>query len=178
MAEPGRGREKSYALQDEYPDDLEYRDSEEEIYYPTSNEVSRVDINQPRTSREGLAPYEFYRNYDEAIRGDADYRDQYIQNWQSALEKQDEEIRELNTHLRELREECREYFSSLEEKLSCFEGKVDLVINLVSSWTHHPSMDRRCQGFCTKHVRTEKCLCRGLKEPHRCCGRIGGICDC
>ena len=114
----------------------------------------------------------------EAITGDANYRAQCIQNLQSALEKQDEEIRELNTHLRELREECREYFSSLEEKLSCFEGKVDLVINLVSSWTQHPSMDRRCQGFCTKHVRTEKCLCRGLKEPHRCCGRIGGICDC
>lgn len=178
MAEQGRGRAKSYTLQDEYQDDPEYRDSEEEIYYPTSNEVSREDINQPRTNRESSVASEFYRNYDEAKKGDANYRDQYIQNLQSALEEQEEEIRELNTQLRELREECREYFSRLEEKLSCFEEKVDLVLNLVSSWTHHPSMDRRCRGFCTKHVRTEKCLCRGLKEPHRCCGRIGGICDC
>lgn len=168
----------SYTLQDEYQDDPEYRDSEEEIYYPTSNEVSREDINQPRTNRESSVASEFYRNYDEAKKGDANYRDQYIQNLQSALEEQEEEIRELNTQLRELREECREYFSRLEEKLSCFEEKVDLVLNLVSSWTHHPSMDRRCRGFCTKHVRTEKCLCRGLKEPHRCCGRIGGNCDC
>ena len=101
---------------------------------------------------------------DEAITGDANYRHQYIQNLQSALDKQDEEIKELNTQLRELREECREYFSSLEEKLSCFEEKVDLVINLVSSRTHHLSMDRRCRGFCTKDVRTKKCLCRGLNE--------------
>ena len=36
---------------------------------------------------------------DEAITGDANYRAQYIQNLQSALEKQDEEIRELNTQL-------------------------------------------------------------------------------
>ena len=78
--------------------------------------------------------------------------------------KQDEEIREVNTQLRELREGFREYFSSLEEKLSCFEQKVDLVVNLVSLWTHHPSMDRRCRGFCTKHARTEKSLCRGLNE--------------
>ena len=102
--------------------------------------------------------------HDEGITGGANYRDQYIQNLQSALEKQDEEIRELNTQLRELREEYREYLSSLEEKLSCFEEKVDLVINLVSLWTHHPSMDCRCRGFCTKHVRTEKCLCRVLNE--------------
>ena len=101
---------------------------------------------------------------DEAITGDANYLHQCIQNLQSALDKQDEEIKELNTQLRELREECREYFSSLEEKLSCFEEKVDLVINLVSSWTHHPSMDRRCRGFCTKDVRTKKRLCRGLNE--------------
>ena len=101
---------------------------------------------------------------DEAITGDANYRDQYIQNLQSGLEQQDEELRELNTQLLELREECREYFSSLEEKLSCLEGKVDLVINLVYLWTHHPSMDRRCRGFCTKDVRTKKRLCRGLNE--------------
>lgn len=181
MAEQRRDRETSYALHDEYPDDLEFHDSEEEIFYPTSNEVSRVDVDQVRRSREGSVASEFYREHYGASTREAiahDRRDDYIQELHQALDKQGEEIKELDTQLRELRVECREYFSSLEEKLTCFEEKVDFVINLVSSWVQHPSRDRRCRGFCTKHVRTDKCLCRGLKEPHRCCGRIGGVCDC
>ena len=39
---------------------------------------------------------------------------------------------------------------------------------------------RRCDGRCRKHVRTEKCLCRGFTTaaPHVCCGKQGGICEC
>lgn len=181
MAEQKRYREMSCPLDDEYPDDQGYRDSDDEIYYTAaSNEVSRVDIDQPRRSREGSAACEFYHDHFGATR-DAilpDHRDAYIEGLHRAWHKQGEEIKELDTHLKHLREECREHFTSLEEKLTSFEEKVDLVINLVSSWVHNPSRDRRCRGFCTKHVRTDKCLCRGLKEPHRCCGRIGGICDC
>lgn len=177
MAEPKRYRIKSFAI-DEYPDDEEHRDSDEEVIYPTSNEASHVDIDQPRKSREGS---EYYRNLYETTR-DALSQDQqikYIQQLHEALCKQEEEIKNLDFQLKELREECRHYFTSLEEKLMSFEEKVDLVIKLVSSWVKHPGGgDRRCRGFCTKHVRTEKCLCRGLREPHRCCGRIGGICDC
>lgn len=174
MADQRRSRDTSYGVNDEYPDDLEYRDSEEGLFYPTSNETFRADIDQQRTSREVSVASDFH----EGAREDANSREDYIQNLHRALDMQDEQIKDLNRQLKDLREECREYFSSLEEKLNCFEEKVDLVLNLVSSWTHHPSRDRRCRGFCTKHVRTDKCLCRGLKEPHRCCGHIGGICDC
>lgn len=179
MAEKNRYRESS-CVEDEYPDDVEYRDSQEEIFYPTSNEVSRVDIDRPRRNREGSAESEFYRNHYAATR-DALLRvqqDDYIQELHQALDRQEQEIKELDSNLKDLREECREYFTNLEEKLTSFEEKVDLVINLVSSWVNHSSGDRRCRGMCTKHVRTEKCFCRGLREPHRCCGRIGGICDC
>ena len=179
MAEKNRYRENS-CVEDEYPDDVEYRDSQEEIFYSASNEVSRVGIDRSRSDREGSAESEFYRNHYAATRDGLSRveQDGHIQVLHKALDRQEQEIKELDSHLKDLREECREYFTSLEEKLTGFEEKVDLVINLVSSWVNHPSQDRRCQGMCTKHVRTEKCFCRGLREPHRCCGQIGGICDC
>ncbi|KAJ7381993.1 hypothetical protein OS493_037818 [Desmophyllum pertusum] len=161
-------------------DDLDNRSSDEEIFYP-SNEAIREDTDQPRRSRDDSVDSELYRDHFASLppRGQTpDHRDEYIRELHDALDRQGEEIKDLGTKLQDLRGEVREYFSSLEQKLSCFEEKVDLVINLVSSWAHHPSRDRRCRGFCSKHVRTDKCLCRGLKEPHRCCGRIGGICDC
>lgn len=156
----------------------EFEDSEEEIFYPTSNEAIREDIDRPRRSRDGSLESALFRDHAVPRGQPRDRRDDYIRELHDALDRQEQEIKDLDTKLRELRGEVREYFSNLEEKLSCFEEKVDLVINLVSSWVHHPANDRRCRGFCSKHVRTEKCLCRGLKEPHRCCGRIGGICDC
>lgn len=161
-----------------YKDELDYSDSDEEIFYP-SNEAIREDIDRPRKSRDVSLESALLRDKAAFPRSQPrDRRDDYIRELHDALNRQEQEIKDLDTKLRDLRGEVREYFSNLEQKLSCFEEKVDLVINLVSSWVHHPAQDRRCRGFCSKHVRTDKCFCRGLKEPHRCCGRIGGICDC
>lgn len=166
----------------DYNDEFDDRASDEEIFYATSNEAIREDIDLPRRSRHGSQESEVHRDHHNVSRGQTrdmrDRRDEYIRQLLDSLDRQEQEIKDLDTKLRSLRGEVREYFSNLEEKLSCFEEKVDLVINLVSSWVQHPASDRRCRGFCTKHVRTDKCLCRGLKEPHRCCGRIGGVCDC
>lgn len=177
MAEKKNLRENCFAIEDEFPDDAAYRDSEDEIFYPTSNEVSREDIEP---SRSIAASDSIYRNLYTATRDALSHNQQneYIELLHQALDKQDEEIRKLDSQLKELREECREYFTNLEEKLTCFEEKVDLVLNLVSSLVTHPAVDRKCRGFCSKHVRTEKCLCRGLRDPHRCCGRLSGLCEC
>jgi len=164
-------------------EELDDRPSDEEIFYPTSNEPSREDIDLPRISQEPESnrdhrslPRKQKRNM--LNRGRRDSADEYSQQLLDSLDRQEREIKDLQTKVRALRKEVLEGFSNLEQKLSCFEVKVDLIVNLVSSWFQHPSSDRRCRGFCTKHVRTDKCLCRGLKEPHRCCGRISGVCDC
>lgn len=168
-------------------EELDGRSSDEEIFYPTSNEPSREDIDLPQRIRQGSQEPEPNRDHcslprgpkrDLLIRGRRDSRDEYSQQLLDSLDRQEKEIKDLETKVRSLRKEVREGFSNLEQKLSCFEVKVDLIVNLLSSWFQHPSSDRRCRGMCTKHVRTDKCLCRGLKEPHRCCGRISGVCDC
>lgn len=160
-------------------DDCDDPDSDEDIFYPTTMcngyEACREDIDRSRRGRDDSLESDVLSSRGQS-RGGSRY--DYIVELHESLDRQETEIRDLNTKLRDLRGEVREYFTNLEQKLSCFEEKVDLVINLVSSWVQHPAIDRRCRGFCSKHVRTDKCLCRGLKEPHRCCGRIGGVCDC
>ena len=168
--------------------ELDDRSSDEDIFYPTSNEPSREDTYlSPRGSRESK-PNRDHRSSPRGQKSDTlkrgrrdsrrDSRDEYNRQLLDSLDRQEKEIKNLETKVRSLRKEVRECFSNLEQKLSSFEVKVDLIVNLVSSWFQNPSSDRRCRGFCTKHVRTDKCLCHGLKEPHRCCGHIGGVCDC
>ena len=166
-----------------YNEEHDDRSSNEEIFYPTSNEPSREDIDLPSRSQEP-EPNRDHRSLPRRQKRDIVNRDrrdspaEYSQQLLDSLDRQEQEIKDLQTKVRSLRKEVREGFSNLEQKLSCFEAKVDLIANLVSSWFQHPSNDRRCRGFCTKHVRTDKCLCRGLKDPHRCCGHISGVCDC
>lgn len=168
-----------------YRNDFDHPDSDEDIFYPTTtcnvHGACREDIDRPRRGRDDSLESALFRDDALSSRGQSrdrsrNRRDGYIVELHESLVRQETEIRDLNSKLRDLRGEIREYFTNLEQKLTCFEEKVDLVINLVSSWVQH--LDRRCRGFCSKHVRTDKCLCRGLKEPHRCCGRISGICDC
>ena len=163
-------------------DELGDRSSGEDIFYSTSNEPSREDIYlSPHGSREIKQNRDYLslpRGQKRDILKRGDSRDEYSWQLLDSLGRQEKEIKDLETKVLSLRKEVRECFSSLDQKLSSFEVKVDLIVNLVSSWIQHPSSDRRCRGFCTKHVRTDKCLCHGLKEPHRCCGRIGGVCDC
>lgn len=164
--------------QGEFPE-LGNRSSDEEIFYPASSEDTRTDIDRSRRGRdvsEESAVFRDHYGFGRSQPRDPCYA--YIRELHDALDRQEQEIKDLDSNIQQLRGEVREYFSSLDLKLSCFEEKADLVINLVSSWANHPKIYRRCRGFCTKHVRTDKCLCRGLKEPHRCCGRIGGVCDC
>jgi len=168
-------RENFSAVEDEFPDDVTY--SDDEIFYPTSNEVSRQNIE---TTESIGASESVDRKLYEATRDAFSWNQQeeYVEQLHKALDKQDEEIKRLDNQLKELRLECSDYFKNLEEKLACFEEKVDLVINLVSSWASSPARAKICRGYCSKHIRTEKCLCRGLREPHRCCGHLSGSCDC
>jgi len=170
----------------DYNKDLEDRPSDEEVFY-LSKENFRDDIDLPRRIYQETQESEPDRDHCSLPRGkngdidvlnSQDGRDELSRRLLDSLDQQEQEIKDLDTKLWSLREEVREYFSNLEEKLSCFEKKMDLVVNLVSSWFNRRLNDRRCKGFCTKHVRTDKCLCRGLREPHRCCGRISGVCDC
>ena len=188
-------------------DEVDDRSSDDEIFFSQSNEPSREDIDPPSNepsredidlpsnepSREDIdlphGSQEFKPNRDHRslprrqkrdilLRGRRDSRDEYSRQVLDSLDRQENEIKDLENKVRSLRKEVRECFSNLDQKLSSFEVKVDLIVNLVSSWFQHPSNDRRCRGFCSKHVRTDKCLCRGLKDPHRCCGHISGLCDC
>ena len=165
-----------------YNNELDDCSSDEEIFYPTSNEALREDIDLPRRRCYGSRESKPNRDHRSLPRGQKldcqDGRDEYSRQLLDSLEQQEQEIKNLDTKLRALGEEVREYFSNLEEKLSCFDEKMDLIVNLVSSFFRHSTTDRRCRGFCSKHVRTGTCLCRGLKEPHRCCGKISGVCDC
>lgn len=171
----------------DYNKDLDDRPSDEEVFY-LSKENFRDDIDLPRRIYQETQESEPDRDHCSLPRGklngdidvldSQDGRDELSRRLLDSLDQQEQEIKDLDTKLWSLREEVREYFSNLEEKLSCFEKKMDLVVNLVSSWCNHRRDDRRCKGFCTKHVRTDRCLCRGLREPHRCCGRISGVCDC
>ena len=159
------------------------RSSDEEAFYSQSNQPSREDIDPPQGAQESKPNRDYRsslprRQKRDSLRGRRDSRDEYSRQLLDSLDRQENEIKDLETEVRSLRKEVRERFSNMDEKLSGFEVKVDLIVNLVSSWFQHPFSDRRCRGFCTKHVRTDKCLCRGLKEPHRCCGHISGLCDC
>ena len=157
--------------------------SDEEIFYSTSNEPSRENIDLPQRILHGSQESEPNRDHRSFPRGQKrdistrcrrDTRDEYSLQLLDSMNRQEKEIKDLETKVRSLRKEVRECFSNLDLKLSSFEVKVDLLVN----WFQHPSSDRRCRGFCSKHVRTDKCLCRGLNEPHRCCGHISGVCDC
>lgn len=163
-------------------DDYDYHSAEEELFCPRSAEASRTDNDGLRRGRddsvESIVLQDYYDNLPRPGSPTRDQRDDYIQQLHEALDKQEQEIKDLDYKLQDLRGEVREYFSGLEQKLSCFEEKVDFVITLVSSWVNHPPNNRGCRGSCSNHVRTDNCLCRGLKEPHRCCGRIGGVCAC
>lgn len=185
-------------------DEVDDLSSDEENFYSQSNEPSREDIDFPHGSREDIAlPHGSREDIDlphgsqeskpnrdhrsslprrqkrDSLRVRRDSRDEYSKQLLDSLDRQENEIKDLENKVHSLRKEVRECFSNLDEKLSCFEVKIELIANLVSSWFQHPFGDRRCRGFCTKHVRTDKCLCRGLKEPHRCCGHmVSGLCDC
>ena len=78
----------------------------------------------------------------------------------------------------ELGGEIRSYFVDLKSSFEVFENKLDFISEKIIWLADRLKRDRRCRGYCTKHVRTKKCLCRGFEDPHRCCGRHGGICDC
>ncbi|XP_032243108.2 uncharacterized protein LOC116621194 [Nematostella vectensis] len=62
--------------------------------------------------------------------------------------------------------------------LTYINTKLDILTEHVLFIARRVTTDRRCRGLCVKHVRTRKCLCQGFDRPHRCCGKIGGICDC
>lgn len=166
----------------DYHDDYDNHSSEEELFRTRSAEAIRTDNDRIRRGRDDSIESLVFRERCDNLPGPRsrthDRRDDYIQQLHEALDRQEQEIKDLDSKLQDLRGEVRECFSSLEQKLSCFEEKVDFVINLVSSWVNRPPDNRGCRGSCSKHVRTDKCLCRGLKEPHRCCGRIGGVCAC
>lgn len=97
------------------------------------------------------------------------------------VDKQSHALQELRDSLKKLRKSCL-----LEIKRRCdretewragIEEKISILSNRLNELSERDS--RRCHGRCTKHVKTEKCLCQGFSSlPHVCCGKEGGICDC
>lgn len=80
----------------------------------------------------------------------------------------------------------RKYVRNMEKRIleteADFRTEVNEKLAMLSENLNKVMMldTRRCSGRCRKHVRTEKCLCRGFTTaaPHVCCGKQGGICDC
>ena len=168
-----------------YKEDQQSRSSEEEVFYP-SNEDFRDEIDRVfETGESTSTTVPCCRCCGLAVNHDTTHHD-CVTELRHVLEKQTDEMRHMESKLQDmslspyalLRRDFRRQFSALRRTLACFDEKLDSILRMVSTMRNNPNRDRRCRGYCSKHVRTDKCLCRGLKEPHRCCGRIGGVCDC
>ena len=87
---------------------------------------------------------------------------------QDSLKKMRKYVRNMEKRMLEIEADFR---TEINEKLDALSENFNKVTMLDT---------RQCSGRCRKHVRTEKCLCRGFTTaaPHVCCGKQGGICDC
>lgn len=101
------------------------------------------------------------------------------------IHKQAEMIQKLDRDVLEMRQNAgllcscqRNVQLETDDMLTYINCKIDLLTEQVLFIAKKVSNDRRCRGYCVKHVRTKKCLCRGFEQTHRCCGRVGSLCDC
>ena len=87
----------------------------------------------------------------------------------TSIERQSDLIREAHFYVCNMQlpsDTLTERIQNLEKRVQSLTDRVEQLSNLF------------CKGRCGKHGKTPKCFCRGFSQSHRCCGRLGGICEC